>query len=206
MDARDEVLAVATIDLRSELSSGESLLWSGRPSRKVIFHSRDWYLIPFSLMWGGFAIFWEIGASGGLSRHGFGDLGFFTLWGIPFVVIGQYLIWGRFFYDTYRKSQIVYGITNQRVLVLFRGSSKRVSDRYWGGMTSVSISERKDGIGTIDFDSGASYSPSNSFFSSRNSRAMWSAIDPARLAFVDIADARSVYQIVQTHRQKQSAN
>jgi hypothetical protein len=44
--------------IQPELLSGESLLWSGQPLRRVIFHQRDLFTIPFSLLWGGFAIFW----------------------------------------------------------------------------------------------------------------------------------------------------
>ena len=42
-----------SIKLQSELISGESLLWSGKPNPDKIFHSDDWYTIPFSLLWGG---------------------------------------------------------------------------------------------------------------------------------------------------------
>jgi len=48
----------------SELLPGETVQWTGRPNAAVIFHKEDWGLIPFSLLWGGFAIFWFIGASG----------------------------------------------------------------------------------------------------------------------------------------------
>ena len=47
----------ASLKIQSELLSGESLAWAGRPNPSVIFHSDDWYMIPFSLLWGGFAIF-----------------------------------------------------------------------------------------------------------------------------------------------------
>jgi hypothetical protein len=47
-----------------ELLPGETVQWTGRPNAAVIFHKEDWAMIPFSLLWGGFAIFWLLGASG----------------------------------------------------------------------------------------------------------------------------------------------
>jgi hypothetical protein len=48
----------------SELLPGETVQWTGRPNAAVILHKEDWGTIPFSLLWGGFAIFWLLGASG----------------------------------------------------------------------------------------------------------------------------------------------
>jgi hypothetical protein len=94
----------AAAKLQSELLSGESVLWAGRPNFGVIFHSDDWYMIPFSLLWGGFAIFWEAGVLGYWGHNSKGTPSvFMALWGIPFVVIGQYMIWGRFLYDAVKK-------------------------------------------------------------------------------------------------------
>ena len=78
--------------LRPELSSGEHLLWSGVPSQGLRFRPADVFMVPFSLMWGGFAIFWEYSV---VSSKGAPV--FFTLWGIPFVLVGLNMIFGRFF-------------------------------------------------------------------------------------------------------------
>jgi hypothetical protein len=91
----------AAMKLQSELSSGERIQWATMPNTRIIFHSDDWYLVPFSLLWGGFAIFWEAGVLGfwetNAKPHPISW--FMSLWGIPFIVIGQYLIWGRFAVD-----------------------------------------------------------------------------------------------------------
>ena len=190
-------------ELQKELGSGESLLWSGQPQGKVIFHRQDWFGIPFSLMWGGFAIFWEMGVTGlwGNSGSSHPAPGFFVLWGIPFVVIGQYLIWGRFLYAGWKKTRTYYGVTDKRVLVLNAGTSRRVTDAYFSNIDSVSLTTRSDGIGTIEF--GPETDPQSSWgFSSRSRRGNQFGIDLSRLAFFDIDDARSVYQLIQSQRER----
>jgi hypothetical protein len=52
------------VAVQPEIATGESILWAGDPGRAITFHKQDAFLIPFSLLWGGFAIFWEAGVMG----------------------------------------------------------------------------------------------------------------------------------------------
>lgn len=115
-----------TIDPRAaekvqpQLLSGETIQWAAMPNPNKIFHSDDWSAIPFSLFWGGFAIFWEMGVLGhwgNATRRSDPDT-FMVLWGVPFVVIGQYLIWGRFIHDGWLKRRTYYAVSNRRVLLV----------------------------------------------------------------------------------------
>jgi len=53
-------------------------------------------MIPFSLMWGGFLVLF--GEFQGRELQG-GALVLSILWGVPFVLVGLYMIVGRFFYE-----------------------------------------------------------------------------------------------------------
>jgi hypothetical protein len=98
--------------VREHLRDDEQLLWHGAPDASVWFTAEDVFLIPFSILWCVFAIFWESSVIGGSAPF------FFRLWGIPFVALGLYFVVGRFFYKSYRKRRTVYAITTRRAMVL----------------------------------------------------------------------------------------
>jgi hypothetical protein len=70
----------------------------------LLLRPSDTVAVPFSLLWGGFAIFWEtqVLSAGSLLM---------SLWGIPFVLIGLHLMVGRFFIDSRLRSRMYYGVT-----------------------------------------------------------------------------------------------
>ena len=131
--------------LSSQLGRSEKLLWSGRPRQGVFFRARDTFLIPFSLLWGGFAIFWEYGVV--TSDAPF----FFRLWGVPFVLVGLYLIIGRFFVEANLRSKTYYGLTNERVIIISGMLSRNVKSLQLRSLSDVSLSEGAGGIGTVTF-------------------------------------------------------
>jgi hypothetical protein len=194
--------AGAQLELQSELLPGESLLWAGQPLRRVVFHRTDWMMIPFSFMWGGFAIFWVYGASGHLGGHPSSPLNWFALWGVPFVIIGQYFIWGRFFYVAWRKARTFYGVTNKRVLVLGTTRNRRLSDGYLKNLTSVTLTTRSDGVGSIEFAPEPETGKNWNFYGGRRQGSLVRDIDLSRLAFFDVNDAKNIYQMIQVQRDR----
>src|SRR5438309_11166302 len=102
------------------LFNGERVMWTGQPKQGLALSGRDTFLIPFSLMWGGFAIFWNAMVwLAPFDTAGGDDPGwFFKLWGLPFLVIGLYLIIGRFFHDARIRKKLFYAVTDQRILIL----------------------------------------------------------------------------------------
>ena len=57
-------------------------------------------VIPFSLLWCGFAIFWEVMAFVMTAQARQGAAIVFPLFGIPFVLMGLYFVFGRFLVDS----------------------------------------------------------------------------------------------------------
>ena len=127
---------------RPYLSEGETILWKGKPEKGHMFTSQDIFMIPFSIIWCGFAIFWETTAI--ISGAPF----FFALWGIPFVCVGLYMVFGRFFWTAHVRKNTAYVITTRRIIRSRRGRVDSMSAR---SLPPMHAKIRRDGTGTIRF-------------------------------------------------------
>lgn len=136
---------------RPYLLTGERILWTGRSKQGILLSARDGLLIPFSLMWGAFALFWNYS----VWTMGNGDDGpgwFFKLWGLPFLAAGLYIIAGRFFHDSIVRSSLIYAVTDQRVLTLRGARSPKLTSLDIRRLPRLELSEQRDGTGTIAFE------------------------------------------------------
>ena len=137
--------------IQSELKSGERLLWNGKPQGGIRLRSSDAFLIPFSLMWGGFAIFWEFSVI--LTGAPF----LFKLWGIPFVLIGIYIIFGRFIVDAKSRAKTIYAVTNQRIIIISALFGRKIKSLNLRNLPELTLNEKSDGSGTITFGSTSAF-------------------------------------------------
>ena len=100
-------------------------------------------MIPFSLVWCGFAVFWEYSVVSTGARL------LFKLWGIPFILVGLYVVFGRFFVDAKMRESTYYGITNERLIIVKGLFSRQTKSLPLSTLSDISLTERADRSGTI---------------------------------------------------------
>jgi len=173
---------------RGRLLPGEQIAWSGQPQQGLLLTARDILLIPFSLMWCGFAIFWTFMATSVPAAGGMG--GFFTLWGLMFVSIGLYFVVGRFIVDAWVRRGIHYAVTDQRILIARGAPFGRFTALNLERLPDIDLKEGGNGRGTIRFGQPVA------IWGNRGMSAWSVALDPTP-QFLSIEDARRVFDLIQ---------
>ena len=126
---------------RPYLIPGESILWKGKPEKGNLITSRDIVMIPFGLFWLGFCLFWESMAirSGQLIA---------IIWGLPFVGVGIYLLFGRFIQAALLRGKTFYVVTNKKIIIK---SGRRIRMHDARDLPPMEVEIHKNGNGTIMF-------------------------------------------------------
>ncbi|WP_426512980.1 hypothetical protein ACPPVO_21425 [Dactylosporangium sp. McL0621] len=131
--------------VETSLLPGERIVWDGRPVRHRVFRRADVLLVPISLLWCGLAVFWESGVL--FSGAPF----FFVLWGAAFVLVGLYVVAGRFVVRAVSSRRTRYTITDRRVLVHSGWSGSRLRTEYLHALPPPVITQEPDGSGSLAF-------------------------------------------------------
>lgn len=171
--------------IRAELSPGEQVVWTGQPRQGIVVRGADAFAIPFSLLWAGFAVFWLVSAAQSNAPLPF------VLCGVPFVLIGFYMVVGRFFVEAKQRQSTFYALTPQRVIIASGLFSRTVKSLNLNTIAELSLSERADGTGTIVF--GAQH-PMAAMFGGISS---WPGAEQHLGPRFDLVpEARSVYESI----------
>ncbi len=182
--------------IEENLMDGESILWKGKPQIKI-FTIADIPITIFALFWCGFVTMWEINAIKMSPKTPGFD--FFPIFGLPFVIVGLYLLIGRFFYRYFNLKNTHYFVTNKRIVELTKFFGKNISrEIFLDSLTGVEKTVEKNGASTIFFKStGQNFTTGNNLFLTG-----FSQIPSGTIIFRNIKDGNSVYNLVMSYKEK----
>ena len=141
------------------------------------------FLIPFSLLWCGFAIFWTFMAT----RQGAPI--FFYAWGGMFICIGLFFVFGRFALDAWLRRRISYAVTDKRILIMRSAPFSNFTSIDLERLPDIQLTGEGAKRGNLRFGTAAS------FFGNQRMSGWSPALDPVP-QFLGIEDPSKVFDIV----------
>jgi len=130
------------------MASDERILWKGTPGSGHFFLPSDLFMIPFSIVWCGFAFFWEFGVISS------GAPIFMAVFGLPFIAVGLYITVGRFLWKAYLRKRTAYVITNKKII---RKQGSRIDTLEKTAIMNTDVRVYDNGNGTILLNSTGYY-------------------------------------------------
>jgi hypothetical protein len=172
----------------ASLSRANRSYGSGEPKAGLLLRPSDALLIPFSLIWGGFAFYWEY-----IVLHRAKTPLLFKLWGIPFVLVGLYInrwpVRGR----RSLSGHTYYFVTNRRALILSTLFKVRIRSLDLRTMPHLTLEQKQDGSGTILFGPREASQWAGGF---------WPGSTRRTAAFEMISKANDVYETIRRAQQE----
>lgn len=145
-------------ELQKELTNKETLLWIGKPKQGFILRQSDIVFIPF-------AIFCFLFLAYFIYKLLEGDMLFIILFS-PSIIFLFILLGARFIMDGKRRAKTLYGLTENRVIIISGIFSKRVKSININKLEALELYEKDDKSGTVFLDP-------NDSATAWNEGAMW---------------------------------
>ena len=161
------------------LAGDEYVMWSGKPEKGNLLTASDIFMIPFSILWCGFAFFWTFSALAS-------GAGLFGLFGLPFIAVGLFIVFGRFIMKAQMRKKTCYVVTNKRILCK---AGRSISMIELKNIPPVNMTMHKNGNGTITIGQPNYYARCNntSYFQTPLANG---------ITLENIADAVKVQQLI----------
>ncbi len=171
------------------LDPDEELIWEGAPEvRTILIRKWDALLIPFSLVWGGFAVLWNVSVWSEVAPH------LLFLWGLPFLILGLCIMIGRFFHDATRRRSTRHALTDKRAFIARHFFSRSLQEKKITPSLPLALVPGRRGPVTLGEVVSA-------LLHGAAGRGAWSGESPD-FAFEFIDDPESVYQLVRGIQRK----
>src|SRR5512145_836900 len=123
---------------QSELNPDERILWSGKPYQGITIRAADWFIIPFTLIWGGLALFFAYSM---ITQHA--PLGVILL-SFLFSLVGLYVIIGRFFVDVLQRRNTYYAITDKRAVIISGVFTQQIKTLIIRNLSEIGVIVRRN--------------------------------------------------------------
>jgi hypothetical protein len=166
------------------LRSDERVLWSGRPVQGIMFVPTDLLLVPFSLVWAGFALI-PFAAGGTPAKPPTTGLPF-TLVSLVFVAVAAFVTVGRFLVDAWLRANTLYAVTDKRIMIVRGwpfGSAKGIPLKEFGG---YEVTSKKGRPGTLKLAANAP------------GRSNWSMFMPSLVATPQFIRIQNPHEVLDT--------
>lgn len=167
--------------LKEHTNHGRDLIWTGRPVQGFRLGKEDLALVPFSIFWCVFVVIWEAIAI-------FSDAGWlFILWGIPFLLIGFYLLIGRFLHDRWYRARTFYGLTAN---TLFIQRPRKLDQHSLDNLHQLEVVEGKNNRGTLTFRTSLA----------TNKQKQFPAVTAMGESVDSVQDVGELYRIIRNYK------
>jgi len=184
-------------DWKDILVPGESILWQGQPDPRIIWRDMISLSSLFGLIFAAFAIFWSGLAWALLAQGGArGIFMVFPLAGLPFALIGLYLMVGHLIRDAHVRRATHYTLTTQNAFVARNLDGRRTLESWpYDRMEDVMLEDADPG--TVWFARGK-LAPSRPVVDKTGGRRRHrvGGTTATRIGFRHIPDARRVHGLI----------
>jgi len=177
-------------DLEKHLGSKEELFWIGQPKQGSIMPSTlRGGIIAIFIFWCCYVILWTIMACFSNTSFSFWFFGFLLSCWLPAILIICFV------YDTRRRKNTIYGLTNKRVIIKSGIWNKKVKSYDLRSISDLEYSEKADGSGSVMLGPVRSFSlwGGYSHFPFEPKRPMLEYITEVKNVYNKIIELRDIY-------------